>query len=141
MRNKPKHVALFGNFGSDNLGNEASFKSLLDSIRLERPTVVITGICYGPAQAQKEHGVDAIALKLPFPARRWFRILNLVSFRLAYPLFDLIRTLSVVRHFDVLLVPGTGILDDFSERWQAMPYDLFKWGFAAKLARRPFAFV
>jgi polysaccharide pyruvyl transferase WcaK-like protein len=138
---RPKHIALFGNFGSDNLGNEASFQSLLDFIRLERPTVAITGICYGPVRAQVEHHVDAIPLKLPFPQARWFRILNRISFRLAYPLLDFMRTLSVVRTFDAFLVPGTGILDDFSERWQAMPYDLFKWGIAARLARRPFAFV
>jgi polysaccharide pyruvyl transferase WcaK-like protein len=141
MHNRPRHVALFGNFGSDNLGNEASFQSLLDFIRQERPNVAITGICYGPARARAQHHVDAIPLKLPFPPGRWFRILNRISFRLAYPIYDLIRTLFVVHTFDSFLVPGTGILDDFSERWQAMPYDLFKWGIAARLAGRPFAFI
>ena len=141
VNDNPQHVALFGNFGSDNLGNEASFKSLLDFIRLERPTIAITGICYGPARAQNEHQVQAIPLKLPFPSGSWFRILNRITGRLAYGLLDFARAIRVVRQFDVLWVPGTGILDDFSERWQAMPYDLFKWGLAARLTGRPFAFV
>jgi polysaccharide pyruvyl transferase WcaK-like protein len=54
---------------------------------------------------------------------------------------DIVRTLYQVRKFDIVVVPGTGILDDFGEPWYAMPYDLFKWSLAAMLGGRPFTFV
>ena len=50
-------------------------------------------------------------------------------------------TVSAARRFDMIVVPGTGMLDDFGERWRDMPYHLFRWGLACRLARTPFAFV
>ena len=41
----------------------------------------------------------------------------------------------------MIVVPGTGMLDDFGERWRDMPYHLFRWGLACRMARTPFAFV
>lgn len=141
MRSRPKHIALFGNFGSDNLGNEGSLKAMLDFVRHARPDAVVTCVCYGSARAQKEHRVDAVAITMAYPAARWFRKLDPLLGGVPFRFLDLLRALYLARRFDVILVPGTGILDDFSERWQAMPYDLFKWGICAKLFRRPFAFV
>jgi polysaccharide pyruvyl transferase WcaK-like protein len=141
MHVTPQHIALFGNFGSDNLGNEASLKAMLDSIRRARPGAQVTCICRGVERAQAEHGVAAIPIKLPNPKIRWFAVANRMLARLPLQLFDFVRAIYVARNFDVFVVPGTGILDDFGERWQAMPFDLFKWSVAAKLNGRPFALV
>lgn len=141
MHVKPKHIALFGNFGSDNLGNEASLKAMLDFLRRERPEAQLTCICYGVEKARAEHGVATVPITPPFPRSSWFKILNRLLLKFPFQLRDFLHALYVVRRFQLLIVPGTGILDDFSERWQAMPYDLFKWSVAAKLTRRPFAFV
>jgi polysaccharide pyruvyl transferase WcaK-like protein len=141
MRIKPKHVALFGNFGSDNLGNEASLKAMLDFLRRERPEWQITCVCYGTERAHAEHGVATIPITPPFPQSNWFRFLNRGLFKFPFQFRDFLHALLAVRTFNLLIVPGTGILDDFSERWQAMPYDLFKWSIAARLTRRRFAFV
>jgi polysaccharide pyruvyl transferase WcaK-like protein len=56
-------------------------------------------------------------------------------------LLYLARARRVARSFDVIIVPGTGILDDFGERWKDMPYTLFNWGLACRLAGTPLAFV
>ena len=141
QRIKPKRVALFGNFGSDNLGNEASLKAMLDFLRRERPEALLTCICYGFEKAEEEHRVATIPIKLPFPRSSWFKILNRLLLKMPFQLYDLLHTLITVRRFNLLIIPGTGILDDFSESWKAMPYDLFKWSIAAKLSRRPFVFV
>ena len=141
MRRKPKNIALFGNFGSGNLGNEASLKAMLDLIRQERPNSLVTCICYGPEAAQAEHDVATVPLKLVLSKRPWLAKLNRLFFRIPLLLVDVIRTFFLARSFDVFIVPGTGILDDFGERWQAMPYDLLKWSLAAKIWRRPFALV
>jgi polysaccharide pyruvyl transferase WcaK-like protein len=141
MRLIPKHIALFGNFGSGNLGNEASLKAMLDLIRRRRPDVFVTCICYGVETAQAEHDVTTIPIKLAFPKNWWLAKVNRLFFRIPLLLVDLVRTLYLARSFDIFIVPGTGILDDFGERWQAMPYDLFRWSLAAKIWGRPFALV
>jgi polysaccharide pyruvyl transferase WcaK-like protein len=141
MRVTPQHIALFGNFGSDNLGNEASLEAMLDFVRRARPGVRVTCICRKFERAQAEHGVAAIPIKLPNPKSWLFAGVNQLLARLPFRLVDFVRALYVARKFDVFVVPGTGILDDFSEQWHAMPYDLFKWSVAAKLNGRPFALV
>jgi polysaccharide pyruvyl transferase WcaK-like protein len=40
-----------------------------------------------------------------------------------------------------MILPGTGILDDFGERPAGMPYDILKWCLAARLAGTRIAFV
>jgi polysaccharide pyruvyl transferase WcaK-like protein len=141
MRHRAKHIALWGNFGSGNLGNEASLKAMLDLIRQKRPDSIVTCICYGVETAQTEHDVAAIPIRFAFPKYRWLAKLNRLLFRMPQHLADLARTVYLARSFDVFIVPGTGILDDFGERWQAMPYDLLKWSVAAKIWGRPFALV
>ncbi|SHN60507.1 polysaccharide pyruvyl transferase family protein [Bradyrhizobium erythrophlei] len=141
MRTRPKHIALFGNFGSNNLGNEASLKAMLDFIRRARPHTKVTCVCYGPDRARAEHDVPAIPIKLALPEIWWFAIVNRLLAGLPLRLTDFVRALYLARKFDLFIVPGTGILDDFSERWQGLPFDLFKWSVAAKLNRRPFALV
>ena len=136
-----KRIALFGNFGSDNIGNEASLTTMLDFIRRSRPNVNVTCICPGVERARAQHGVAAIPIKLPSPKFRWLAVLDRLLVRLPSRLVDFAHTLYVVRNFDLFLIPGTGILDDFSERWHAMPFDLFKWGVAARLNGRPLALV
>jgi polysaccharide pyruvyl transferase WcaK-like protein len=48
---------------------------------------------------------------------------------------------KTVRRLDALIVPGTGILDDFSERFWGMPAALFGWCLAARLSGVRIAFV
>lgn len=141
IRGRPRHIAIFGNFGIGNLGNEASLKAMMDFLRRNRPDAEITVVCHGLEAVQREHGVPTAPIRLPPPSATWIQILNRLMLKLPWRLFDIVRAFRDVRKFDIIVVPGTGILDDFGERWQAMPYDLFKWSLAAKLSRRPFAFV
>src|SRR5262245_52158361 len=99
MRVTPQHIALFGNFGSDNLRNEASLQAMLDFIRRARPSVQVTCICRGSEQAQAEHGVAAIPIKLSNPRIRWIAVANQLLARLPFQLFDFVRALYVARNF------------------------------------------
>jgi polysaccharide pyruvyl transferase WcaK-like protein len=76
-----------------------------------------------------------------FPKNQLFAVCNRLLGGLPFRLLEIVRTLYMARSFDVFIVPGTGILDDFSERWHAMPYDLFRWSLASKIWRRPFLLV
>ncbi len=71
----------------------------------------------------------------------WLRIVNRLFLKLPALLADVVSSVRLARTFDAILVPGTGICDDFGERPQAMPYALLKWALAARLAGRPLSFV
>jgi polysaccharide pyruvyl transferase WcaK-like protein len=141
MRATPRNVAVFGNFGSDNLGNEASLQAMLDFVRRTRPDLPITCICYRVEQAQAEHEVSAIPIKLQGAKHKRLGLFGQIFIETPLRVADIVRTFYLARHFDLFIIPGTGILDDFSERWRAMPFDLFKWSLAAKFYGRPFVFV
>lgn len=51
------------------------------------------------------------------------------------------EAVRVLRSVDLVLVPGTGIFDDFGERPWRMPYALLSWVALARVTRRPFALV
>jgi polysaccharide pyruvyl transferase WcaK-like protein len=53
----------------------------------------------------------------------------------------MVRAIAYTRKVDVLIVPGTGILDDFGCGPTGIPLDLFVWTLAARLTRTPFWFV
>ncbi len=46
-----------------------------------------------------------------------------------------------LRRVELVVVPGTGALDDFGDRPRGMPYQFFGWALTARLARTPFAFL
>ena len=141
MSQRPRRIALLGNFGSDNLGNEASLSALLNLARRASPDAQITCICRDPQKAREMHGIETAPLRLHTPPGMLFRRVNRLLLGFPIAIADLMRALREVRRHDVIIVPGTGMLDDFGEHWRAMPYDIFKWSFAARLMRRPFAFV
>src|SRR5437588_7865159 len=95
MRTKSRHIALFGHFGSDNLGNEASFKAMLDLIRRARPDAAVTCICYGVETVRAKHRVSAMPVNLPFPHNRWFRLFNRLLLGAPFRLLDITRALHL----------------------------------------------
>jgi polysaccharide pyruvyl transferase WcaK-like protein len=58
-----------------------------------------------------------------------------------HKLASLVRAIWHARELDVLIIPGTGILDDFGERPSGMPAALFGWCLAARLCGTRIAFV
>jgi polysaccharide pyruvyl transferase WcaK-like protein len=56
-------------------------------------------------------------------------------------LADLMHALKIAPSLDVMLIPGTGILDDFGESPFGLPYDLWRWCRAARLGGAKIAFV
>jgi polysaccharide pyruvyl transferase WcaK-like protein len=136
-------IAFFGLFGTGNIGNEASLSTAVLAARRLDPTAELVCVCARPDVVQVEHGIAAVPMYMAglLPASPTGpRPLRIV----ARPLWELARWTAVyrfLRRIDLVIVPGTGILDDFGESPQGMPYHLFRWSLAAKLARRRFAFL
>ncbi|TPI81979.1 polysaccharide pyruvyl transferase family protein [Mesorhizobium sp. B2-8-9] len=138
---KAPTVALFGNFGSNNTGNEGSLLTMVDFLRRARPEARLFCVCAHPSVVQRTLGIPAISIRR---ASHYSEISNKavrVPVRLIGKLRDLARAFREIRQADVMIVPGTGILDDFGDPPQGMPLDVLIWCLAARLSGTKVAFA
>ena len=129
-------VTLFGMFGTGNHGNEASLAAALVQLRRVAPTVAPLVVCPAPDTVSRHHGVEATHVRpawAPADASRRVRALRspVSEIRRWYVAFQTMRSA------DLMVIPGTGILDDFGVTPWSLPYDLFRWALCARLARCP----
>ena len=136
-RHEPR-IGFFGLFGSGNFGNDASLEAMIGIVRRARPEARLVCYCDGPQPVRERLGIDAVAMKAPdvggSTALRRLRSVLLAVPHFFHALFRLWR-------LDVLIVPGTGILDDFRSGPLGIPLDLFTWCLAARLTQTPVWFV
>jgi polysaccharide pyruvyl transferase WcaK-like protein len=128
MPPRPAKIAIFGNFGIGNFGNEATLAAMLDSLRRSRSEIELTCICTRPERVEREHHLPALPLTRSAPS-------------LLRKLDNILYAIQTIRKFDVLIIPGTGILNDFTASPLGMPYTVFRWCLAAKLCGVKTAFV
>ena len=136
---RTRNVALFGLFGAGNLGNDGSLEAFLHFLRCAPFPVDVTCICYDEREVRERFGIKTIPIAPA--AGGGMPVLNKTLLKIPNHFHNIMRAFSAARSFDSIFVPGTGILDDFVERWQGMPYHLALWGTAARLAGVPFGFV
>lgn len=138
---RPERIAFLGIFGSGNLGNDASLEAMLQFVRQARPDAKLTCVCPGPEEVRRLYGIDAVRLSWHGFATPWFRALNTLLLKLPTRIVNFVRAVSHVTRFDLIIIPGTGIFDDFGEGPWGVPLGLFRWCLASRLARKPLALV
>ncbi|WP_431323957.1 polysaccharide pyruvyl transferase family protein [Rhizobium sp. YTU87027] len=134
-------IGLFGQFGSGNSGNDGSLEAMLNLLRERCPEAELLCICSNPDLVRKKYGILSVGLSGTISgsprADRLNRILGRVPHRLAR-----IRSLfKQVKVLDLIIIPGTGILDDYQETPWGWPFVIFRWCMAARLRNVPVAFV
>jgi polysaccharide pyruvyl transferase WcaK-like protein len=135
-------VALWGNFGTLNFGNECTLAAAVAGLRRHLPQAALTCVCPDPADVVARHGIAAVAMagSGAAPSAGAGRIARLAR-RLRAELVDWWRVLRVVQGTRALIVAGTGILSDHGEGTLGFPYQLFKWCLVTRLAGGRVAFV
>jgi len=135
-------IALWGNFGTLNFGNECTLAAAVAGLRRHLPQATLTCVCPDPADVLARHGIAAVAMSKPDPpfSEGTSKILRLAR-RLRAELMDWRRVLRVVKGTRALIVAGTGILSDHGEGTLGFPYQLFKWCIVTRLAGGRVAFV
>jgi polysaccharide pyruvyl transferase WcaK-like protein len=130
-----QRIGIFGNFGGSNLGNEGTLEAMIIFLRKVRGDAELVCLCSEPKSVAEQHRIVAF----PFRARRrpGDSFLGKIKARLG----DLMIIFKYVRRLDALIVPGTGILDDFGEPPQGMPLTIFFVCLAARLRRIKICFV
>jgi polysaccharide pyruvyl transferase WcaK-like protein len=125
-RKAAPRIGMFGLFGSSNIGNDGSLEALLNYLKAAHPDAVLNVLCPGPERIRASYGVGGTPL--------WWhtKYAGQTSGLAAIPLkavskgIDVLRTAAWVRRHDVVMVPGTGILETTLplRPWQT-PYSLF----------------
>lgn len=133
-------IAVFGLFGCGNLGNDGSLESMLLFLREKRPDARLFCICKVPKVVTDNFGIETIPIRCA-RGDGIGRVLDRIFLRIPRKILDFIHALRHIRKAGVMIVPGTGILDDFGERPTGMPFDVFNWCLAARLMGTRIAFV
>jgi polysaccharide pyruvyl transferase WcaK-like protein len=135
-------IGLLGQFGSGNSGNDGSLEAMLAFLRRARPDASLLCICSNPAKIGERFALDVLSFRggKPFAAPL-LRLLDAKLWRVPGRIFILISILQKISGVDVMLIPGTGILDDFQERPFGWPFIIYWWCLAARLRGTRIAFV
>ncbi len=134
-------IAFLGNFGTRNFGNDASLEAMIDALRENAPTAELSCICPNPAGIRERFGIATIGLTVDPPQSRALRVLERLTFGYSRRMANLCAAFVRVRGQDVLIVPGTGLLDDYRDRPRGWPFMLLRWCLAARLNGVRVAFV
>ena len=129
-------IGLLGNFGSGNLGNDGSLEAMIRFLRTARPDAELVCICEDPLEIQREFKIPSIPIR--HEAHRG-SLFDRVPFSRTVRSF--VHALNTAGKFDVLISPGTGLLDDFSDTPWGMPAILATWCAGARLRGTRIAFV
>jgi polysaccharide pyruvyl transferase WcaK-like protein len=146
MARRPR-IALWGNFGTGNWGNECTLQAIVHNVRQRVPEATLLCICSRPDDTRQRHRVAAVPISVMRARvgaapelRRPPRIVRVLR-RVVVELGDWAQALRVARHVDMIVMTGTGMLTDDAEGPFGLPYDMFKWSVAAKAWRRKLSFV
>lgn len=136
-----RHVAAYGYFGMGNIGNEGSLAALLGYLRKSRPDADLRCFAAGAEEVRREHGIPATQLMTLRARPEHAGPLAKVA-KAAGRLWDIPRTFAMMGDVDVLVVPGTGVLETklMPAPW-GLPYWLFLATVSCRLRGRKVALV
>lgn len=119
-------VGLFGLLGAGNVGNDGSLEAVLAYLKAEHPDAVLGCLCSGPEQVTARYGIPATPLHWYDAHVRTTSGAVTAAAKAVGKVLDAYRTLAWVRRQDVVIVPGTGVLEaTLPLRPWGFPYALF----------------
>src|SRR5580765_2738373 len=110
-RPAPLRVGLYGLFGSTNIGNDGSLEALVRWLARSHPEAVVECRCPGDDVVRARLGIATSPMYWLSPSRRPGPTLLAAPVKVLAKFVDAGRTLAWVRRQDVVIVPGTGILE------------------------------
>ncbi|MFC9161233.1 polysaccharide pyruvyl transferase family protein [Streptomyces fungicidicus] len=123
---RPVRVGVFGLLGSGNIGNDGSLEAVLGHLRAEHPDAVVDALCGGPEAVTARYGIPATRLNWYRGEYRTASRAGAVAAKGLGKFVDVVRTAAWTRRHDVVIVPGTGVLEStLPLRPWGFPYSLF----------------
>jgi len=139
-----RKIALFGTFGTGNLGNECTLQAMLLNIRRRVPNAEVTCFCAGPEATASTYGIRALAIReMPLRAtnNRAWRLLRKICVGIPVELFRWFSVIQRLMGTHMLIMTGTGMLSDYGIGPLGLHYDILRWSVVAKLCRCKLLFV
>lgn len=122
----PVRIGVFGLLGSGNLGNDGSLEAMLGHLRAEHPEAVVDALCAGPENVATRYRIHATRLNWYHGEYRTASTPGAIAAKGLGKLVDAVRIAAWVRRHDVVIVPGTGVLEaTLPLRPWGIPYCLF----------------
>jgi polysaccharide pyruvyl transferase WcaK-like protein len=119
-------VGLFGLFGAGNVGNDASFEVVLNYLRSQHPDSIIDAMCSGPQRLGVEYGIETSPLTWHHGKEDRASGVTAIILKALGKIVDTFKTAAWVRRHDVVIVPGTGVLEaSLPVRPWETPYAMF----------------
>lgn len=137
-------VAFLGLFGIGNFGNEASLAVALRSLRSRMPSAESFCICMDPIRIAEAHHIDTVDMGLGELGDRpgaWRWVVRLAARARLLRVIKVIEAYKHMRGVSVVVIPGTGILDDYGLKPGGVPLDLLMWCGVARARRAKVIFV
>ncbi|MGE3249234.1 MAG: polysaccharide pyruvyl transferase family protein [Hyphomonadaceae bacterium] len=131
---RPLRICLWGQFGTGNFGNDASLEAMLLFLRRAAPDAAITVVCSDPDRVARHFNVRCEPMTWEGGESRVFQLVNRLGLKLPQKAGAWLDARKRARAFDVFIIPGTGILDDFGTGPFGLPFDVYRWTTAAKAA-------
>jgi polysaccharide pyruvyl transferase WcaK-like protein len=143
---KRKKIAFFGNFDSSNFGNEGTLQTILYQLRRFHPDAEVVCISTGPEATVSTHKIEAIPITARLvnwsPKNPTLRVVRKACIGVPGEFLRWAQSFLSLKHVDMLIVPGTGLLTDFCGLWGAGGlYNIFKWSLMAKICHCKLVFV
>jgi polysaccharide pyruvyl transferase WcaK-like protein len=137
-RKKIRKVAFFGHFDSSNFGNESTLQAMLFNFHRLQPHAQAICVTTGPAVAAATYGIEAVSIEKTLlhawtPRHRLVRKLRRIFNGVLSEPHQWVRVARTLRHVDMLVIPGTGLLTDAYGLRSWGPYGLFRWSMSAKI--------
>ena len=105
---RPARVGLFGQFGSGNIGNDASLEAALRFLAAAHPDAAVDVMCGGPQDVQDRYHVSATPL-LWYAGAASGIVASVL--KALVKIADSVRIVGWVRRHDVVIIPGMGVFE------------------------------
>jgi polysaccharide pyruvyl transferase WcaK-like protein len=135
-------IGFFGILGSGNLGNDGSLDAVYRYVRERYPGAELGFLAMGPEQLTARYGAPATHLQWYEPHAGEATGPRAAGLKVLGKLLDPFRTWAWARKYDVVIVPGMGVLEaTLPLRPWALPYSLLWLGVTARLTGTKLALV
>ena len=141
-----RKIAFFGHFNSSNFGNESTLQAMLYNLHRFQPDAQAICISTGPATTAATYGIEAVGIEKTLlhawaPRHRLVRMLRRICNGILSEPYQWVRAALTLRHVNMLVIPGTGLLTDAYGLLSWGPYSLFRWSVLAKFCGCKLMFV
>lgn len=151
---KQPTITFFGNFGTQNLGNECTLKAIIQNVRRYLPDTNLNCICPNPEDTSKRYSIPASLMSYRFagaftsraPSRHnnspVIRLIRRLVIRIPLELLEYLKAFRRLRRTNMLIMTGTGMLSDFGTGGPfGLHYEILKWSVIARVRRCRLLFV